>query len=57
MTFDENIEAAIAVACEQLLMTREEAIRFFVREWLEQYGFLPFQGPDEGSEMGTAQAD
>lgn len=50
MTFDDDVEAAIAAACEELEMTREEMIRLILREWLEQYGFLPFHELDEGSE-------
>ncbi|ASY62885.1 hypothetical protein SJ05684_c14370 [Sinorhizobium sojae CCBAU 05684] len=57
MTFDETIEAALAVACEQLQITRDEAIRLFVREWLEQYGFLPFHEPDEGSETASIRLE
>ncbi|MCG5487340.1 MAG: hypothetical protein KK482_27330 [Sinorhizobium meliloti] len=50
MTFDDDVEAAIAAACEELQMTRDAAIRLFIREWLEQYGFLPVHELDEGSE-------
>ncbi|MEY9626093.1 hypothetical protein [Sinorhizobium fredii] len=32
MTFDEDIEAALALACDELKVTRGEAIRAFVRE-------------------------
>jgi hypothetical protein len=41
MTFDDDVEKAIAVACEELEMTRDELIRLIIREWMEQYGFLP----------------
>ncbi|ASY61424.1 hypothetical protein SS05631_d65230 (plasmid) [Sinorhizobium sp. CCBAU 05631] len=50
LTFDDDVEAAIAAACEELDMTREEMIRLILREWLEQYGFLPVHELDEGSE-------
>jgi hypothetical protein len=50
MTFDDDVEKAIAVACQELEMTRDELIRLIIREWMEQYGFLPFNKLDEGSE-------
>ena len=50
MTFDNDVELALATACEELEMTRQEMIRLIMREWLEQYGFLPFRALDEGSE-------
>ncbi len=50
MTFDDDIEAALALACEELKMTRDEAIRVFIREWLESYGYLPVHDLDEGSD-------
>ena len=48
MTFDEDVELAIALACEELEMTRQELIRLIMREWLEGYGFLPVHERDEG---------
>ncbi|MCA1408380.1 ribbon-helix-helix protein, CopG family [Ensifer sp. IC3342] len=50
MTFDDDVEAAITAACEELQMTRDEILRLIIREWLEQYGFLPVHELDEGSE-------
>jgi hypothetical protein len=50
MTFDDDLETAIAAACEELEMTREELTRLIIREWLEQYGFLAVHELDEGSE-------
>ncbi|WP_370050421.1 hypothetical protein [Sinorhizobium fredii] len=50
MTFEDDVEAAIAVAGEELQMTRDEIIRLIIREWLQGYGFLPVQELDEGSE-------
>lgn len=49
-TSDDDIELARALACQELGMTREEAIHTFLREWLERYGYLPIQHLDEGSE-------
>ncbi|PDT50416.1 ribbon-helix-helix protein, CopG family [Sinorhizobium fredii] len=49
MAFDDDVEAALAVACEELQMTRDELIRLIIREWLEGYGFLPIRDLDEGS--------
>ncbi|WP_193378189.1 hypothetical protein [Sinorhizobium fredii] len=50
MTFDDDVEFAIAVACEELEMTREQLFRLIIREWLEGYGFLAVHDLDEGSE-------
>ncbi|GCA49442.1 hypothetical protein KGO5_01888 [Sinorhizobium sp. KGO-5] len=50
MTFDNDVELALATACKELEMTRQEMIRLIMREWLEQFGFLPFRELDEGSE-------
>ncbi|ACP24940.1 hypothetical protein NGR_c11550 [Sinorhizobium fredii NGR234] len=52
MTFDDDVEAALALACEELQMTRDEIIRLIMREWLEGYGFLTVHELDEGSETG-----
>ncbi|CCF01097.1 hypothetical protein SFHH103_06639 (plasmid) [Sinorhizobium fredii HH103] len=41
MTFDEDIEAALALACDELKVRRDEAIRAFVREGLENYATGP----------------
>ncbi|MQW96595.1 hypothetical protein CO661_26660 [Sinorhizobium fredii] len=50
MTFDDDVERALARASEELEMKRQELIRLIIREWLESYGFLPFHELDEGSE-------
>ncbi|PDT50055.1 MULTISPECIES: hypothetical protein [Sinorhizobium] len=50
MTFDDDVELALAAACEELQMTRDELIRLIMREWLEGYAFLPVHELDEGSE-------
>ncbi len=50
MIFDDDVELALAVACEELEMTRDEAIRLFLREWLQSYGYLPINDLDEGIE-------
>ncbi|WP_172751288.1 hypothetical protein [Ensifer sp. LCM 4579] len=50
MTFEDDVEMALARAGEELEIKRQELIRLIVREWLEQYGFLPFHEVDEGSE-------
>ncbi|WP_198963428.1 hypothetical protein [Sinorhizobium fredii] len=47
MTFSD--EAALALACEELQMTRDEIIRI-IREWLQSYGYLSVHELDEGSE-------
>ncbi|APG86680.1 hypothetical protein SAMCCGM7_pA0342 (plasmid) [Sinorhizobium americanum CCGM7] len=55
MIFNEDIEAALAAACGELEMTRQEAIRLIIREWLEQYRFLP--GHDLQAPVRTALAE
>ncbi|THK36390.1 hypothetical protein EHS39_19665 [Ensifer sp. MPMI2T] len=52
MNFDDDVELALALACEELQMTRDEIIRLILREWLEQYGFLSDRESDEGSGDG-----
>ncbi|CCE94738.1 hypothetical protein [Sinorhizobium fredii] len=47
---DDDVELALALACELLEMTREAIIRLIIREWLEEYGFLPVQELDEASD-------
>ncbi|AUX78593.1 hypothetical protein [Sinorhizobium fredii] len=49
MIFDDDVEAALALASEELQMTREELMRVLVRECLESYAYLPLND-DEGSE-------
>ncbi|MDK1375007.1 MULTISPECIES: hypothetical protein [unclassified Sinorhizobium] len=48
MIFDDDVELALALACEELQMTRDEIIRLILREWLEQYGFI--DGLDEDND-------
>ncbi|AWI61493.1 hypothetical protein [Sinorhizobium fredii] len=56
MNFDVDVELALAGAGEELEMTRDRLIRLIVREWLEEYGFLPIHHLDEGSETeGSAE--
>lgn len=50
MIFEDDVELALVVACEELEMTRDESIRLFIREWLQQCGYLPVHELDEGSE-------
>ncbi|WEX86479.1 hypothetical protein PZN02_002768 [Sinorhizobium garamanticum] len=52
MNFDDDVELALALACEELQMTRDEIIRLILREWLEQYGFLSVHELDEGGGDG-----
>jgi hypothetical protein len=50
MIFKDDIEVTLTLACEELQMTRDEIIRLTLREWLEQYGFIPLHQLDEGSD-------
>ncbi|MEZ0002065.1 hypothetical protein [Sinorhizobium fredii] len=50
MIFDDDVEAALVLACEELEMTRQQLIRLIIREWLQSYGYLPIHDLDEGSE-------
>ncbi|MFQ6182519.1 hypothetical protein ACLMJV_11225 [Sinorhizobium meliloti] len=54
MIFADDVELALALACEQLQMTRDEIIRLILREWLEQYGFIQFHELDEGSDTNSS---
>ncbi|AFL51475.1 hypothetical protein USDA257_c29040 [Sinorhizobium fredii USDA 257] len=47
---DGDVESALGVACELLEMAQEGIIRLIIREWLEEYGFLPIYDLDDGSE-------
>jgi energy-coupling factor transporter ATP-binding protein EcfA2 len=54
MIFADDVELALALACEELQMTRDEIIRLILREWLEQYGFIQFHELDEGSDTNSS---
>ncbi|ASQ02708.1 hypothetical protein HR059_14820 [Sinorhizobium meliloti WSM1022] len=53
MIFEDDVELALALACEELQMTRDEIIRLILREWLEQYGFIELHELDEGSDTNS----
>ncbi len=53
MIFENDVELALGLACEQLQMTRDEIIRLILREWLEQYGFIELHELDEGSDTNS----
>lgn len=55
MTFDNHVELALAVACEELEMTRQELLRLIIREWPESYGFLPFHVSDEDGDIEESE--
>ncbi|AEG54746.1 hypothetical protein [Sinorhizobium meliloti] len=53
MIFEDDVELALALACEELQMTWDEIIRLILREWLEQYGFIELHELDEGGDTNS----
>ncbi len=55
ITFDDDTEEALRNVSSELVLTRENAIRYIVREWMEQNTYLPVHELDEDGEVdGTA---
>ncbi|MBY5630427.1 hypothetical protein HFO42_20270 [Rhizobium leguminosarum] len=51
MSFDDAIEDALRQVAGELGLTRNDAIRFIVREWLETNAYLPVHNLDEDGEV------
>lgn len=52
---EDDIEDALRDLAGELGLTRNDAIRFIVREWMEKNTYLPFHSLDEDSDAdGTA---
>ncbi|MBX5247858.1 MULTISPECIES: CopG family transcriptional regulator [unclassified Rhizobium] len=51
IAFDNDTEEALRNVSSELVLTREDAIRYIVREWLEQNTYLPAHELDEDGEV------
>ena len=51
IVLDENMEEAIRNLCGELVLTREDAIRYVVREWMEKNTYLPVHDLDEDGDV------
>ncbi|MBB2720587.1 hypothetical protein EFR00_17490 [Rhizobium sophoriradicis] len=51
-TFDNDIEDALRQVAGELGLSRNDAIRTIVREWLQQNTYLPVHELDEDGEVG-----
>jgi len=47
IALDDRTEEAVRGLCRELGLTREDAIRYVVREWMEQNTYLPVHMLDE----------
>ncbi|MGO6904834.1 CopG family transcriptional regulator [Rhizobium ruizarguesonis] len=55
IALDDDMEEAIRDVCSELVLTREDAIRYIVREWMEKNTCLPVHNLDEdGDVVGNA---
>ncbi|PDS28000.1 CopG family transcriptional regulator [Rhizobium phaseoli] len=48
---DDDMEEAIRNFCSELGLTREDAIRYIVREWMETNTYLPVHELDEDGDV------
>ncbi|MBY3183347.1 hypothetical protein HFO24_16975 [Rhizobium laguerreae] len=51
MSFDDQIEDALRQVAGELGLTRADAIRTIVREWLQQNTYLPVHDLDEDGDV------
>ncbi|ANL75691.1 hypothetical protein AMC83_PE00278 (plasmid) [Rhizobium phaseoli] len=51
IAFDDDMEEAIRNLCSELVLTREGAIRYIVREWMEKNTYLPVHELDEDGDV------
>ncbi|MET3754837.1 hypothetical protein ABID08_002194 [Rhizobium binae] len=55
IALDDDTEEALRNVPSELVLTREDAIRYIVREWMEQNTYLPVHELDEDGQVdGTA---
>ncbi|MBA9036732.1 CopG family transcriptional regulator [Rhizobium leguminosarum] len=52
IALDDDMEEAIRDLCSELVLTREDAIRYIVREWMEKNTYLPVHNLDEDGDVG-----
>ncbi|MBY4589402.1 ribbon-helix-helix protein, CopG family [Rhizobium redzepovicii] len=51
VSMDDDVEDSLRDLAGELGVTRNDAIRFIVREWLETNAYLPVHGLDEDGEV------
>ncbi|ANL30179.1 hypothetical protein AMC90_PA00069 (plasmid) [Rhizobium phaseoli] len=51
IAFDDDMEEAIRNLCSELVLTRLDAIRYIVREWMEENTYLPVHELDEDGDV------
>jgi hypothetical protein len=51
VVLDWDVEAAVGTVANELGKTRNDMLRFIVREWLETNGYLPVHMLDEDGEV------
>nr|WP_206117126.1 CopG family transcriptional regulator [Rhizobium laguerreae] len=51
IALDDDMEEAIRDVCSELVLTREDAIRYIVREWMEKNTYLPVHELDEDGDV------
>ncbi|MGO7979541.1 CopG family transcriptional regulator [Rhizobium johnstonii] len=55
VSMDDDVEDALRDLAGEFGMTRNDTIRFIVREWMEKNSYLPVHNVDEDSDVdGTA---
>ncbi|SCB59674.1 hypothetical protein GA0061105_10830 [Rhizobium aethiopicum] len=51
IVFDDDVEEALRDLSSEFGKTRNDTVRFIVREWMEQNTYLPVHGLDEDGEV------
>ncbi|MBX4872729.1 CopG family transcriptional regulator [Rhizobium bangladeshense] len=51
IALDDDTEEALRNVSSELVLTREDAIRFIVREWMEKNTYLPVHELDEDGDV------
>ncbi|MBX5063345.1 CopG family transcriptional regulator [Rhizobium lentis] len=51
IALDDDIEEALRNVSSELVLTRDDAIRYIVREWMEQNTYLPVHELDEEGDV------
>ncbi|NEK15024.1 CopG family transcriptional regulator [Rhizobium leguminosarum] len=54
VSMEDDVEEALRDLAGELGMTRNDTIRFIVREWMEKNTYLPAHTLDDGEVDGTA---
>ncbi|MBX5221418.1 CopG family transcriptional regulator [Rhizobium sp. NLR8a] len=51
ITLDDHTEEALRNVSSELVLTRDDAIRYIVREWMEKNTYLPVHELDEDGDV------